>query len=158
MQCLSMHNILHLIETYELRILFRIRARFIPAKVLCMKPCQTQDTWKKPRGAMFCQEAYFTTSKMPCSCQNLQGEFCLLCNMPSRFQGHLGILSLLLWMIQFLFNCIHHRDTGDFNILFLCLIYKMPYTVKSPISKNIFRNKIPRTIYYYFCILRISFI
>lgn len=107
----------------------------------------------RPHCTMFCQEAYFTTSKVPCSCQNLQGEFCLLCNMPSRFQGHLGILSLLLRMIQFLFKCIHQRDTGDLNILCLCLIHSMPYTVKSPISKNIIRNKIPKAIYYQFCIL-----
>lgn len=34
-----------------------------------------------------CSRKPTSPSQMPGSCQNLQGEFCLLCKMPSRFQG-----------------------------------------------------------------------
>lgn len=74
---------------------------------------------------MFCQMAYFTTSQMPCSCQNLQGEFYFV-KCPEGSKVTQEYCHTVAMNDTVLFKCEHQKDTGNLNILFLRLTHRMP--------------------------------
>lgn len=72
-------------------------------------------------------------SKMPGSCQNLQGEFCLLCEMLSRFQGSFRNTVTRIW-VDTVFN-LNASTTENIvisaSVLFLWSVNRIPYIVKN---------------------------
>lgn len=91
-------------------------------------------------------------SQMPGSCQNLQGEFCLLCEMPSRCsKGHLGILSHgRQGRYSLYLTCVAKGNIviSTFS-LFLWSINRIPYIVKYQ------QKKMSCIIQYYFYVFLI---